>query len=51
MQAAMNINMPMAKGIVDDAFMERNKVVSHRKKVDPLGNYWNQNLDRIFQNF
>jgi hypothetical protein len=45
MQAALNINMPMAKGIVDDAFMEKNRVVNQRKKVNPLGNYWQQNLD------
>jgi hypothetical protein len=40
MQAAMNVDMPMAKGIVDDAFMEKNKVVSKRKNVNPLGNFW-----------
>ena len=27
MQAAMNINMPMATGIVNDAFLEKNNVV------------------------
>ena len=47
----MNINMPMAKGIVDEAFLEKNKVVTKRKGVQPLGNFWNQNLDQIFKDF
>ena len=45
MQAALNMNMPMAKGIVDEAFLEKNNVVQKRKKVNPLGNFWAQNLD------
>ena len=51
MQAAMNVDMPMAKGIVDDAFMEKNNVVTKRKAVNPLGNFWRQNLDLIFKDF
>ena len=51
MQAAMNIDMPMAKGIVTDAFMEKNNLVTKRKGVNPLGNFWNQNLDQIFKDF
>jgi len=47
----MNINMPMAKGIVDDAFLEKNKLVPKRKKVNPLGNFWSHNLDQIFKDF
>ena len=45
MQAAMNSNMPMAKGIVDDAFIEKNRLVPKRRKVNPLGDFWAQNLD------
>jgi len=51
MQAAMNIDMPMAKGIITDAFMEKNNLVTKRKGVNPLGNFWNQNLDQIFKDF
>ena len=51
MQAAMNSNMPMAKGIVDTAFLEKNRVVKKRKAVNPLGNFWKQNLDQIFKDF
>ena len=51
MQAAMNIDMPMAKGIVDEAFMENHRVVQNRKAVNPLGNFWNSNLDEIFKGF
>ena len=51
MQAAMNIDMPMAKGIVDSAFLENNNVVKNRKAVNPLGNFWQQNLDEIFKDF
>ena len=51
MQAAMNMDMPMAKGIVDSAFLENHRVVQKRKGCDPLGNFWNQNLDAIFKDF
>ena len=51
MQAVMNADMPMAKGIVDDAFMEKNRVVTKRKQANPLGNFWTQNLDQIFKDF
>jgi len=51
LEAAMNINMPMAKGIVDEAFLEKNRVVPKRKSVNPLGNFWHQNLDQIFKDF
>jgi len=51
MQAAMNIDMPMAKGIVDSEFLSKNKVVTNRKAVNPLGNFWNKNLEDIFKNF
>lgn len=52
MQAAMNIDMPMAKGIVDEAFMENHPmVVQNRKAVNPLGNFWNANIDEIFKDF
>ena len=51
MQAVMNADMPMAKGIVDDAFMEKNKLVTKRQKKNPLGNFWTQNLDQIFKDF
>ena len=51
MQAVMNADMPMAKGIVDDAFMEKNRVVAKRKQANPLGNFWTQNLDQIFKDF
>lgn len=52
MQVAMNSNMlPSAKGIVDDAFLEKNRVVPKRRKVNPLGNFWQQNLDQIFKDF
>lgn len=47
----MNIDMPMAKGIVNEAFLEKNRVVAKRKKVNPLGNFWQQNLDQIFKDF
>ena len=51
MQAAMNINMPMATGIVNDAFLEKNNVVKNRKGINPLGNFWNHYLDEIFKDF
>ena len=41
MQAAMNMDMPMAKGIVDNEFLENNNVVKNRKAVNPTGNFWN----------
>ena len=47
----MNINLPMAKGIVDEAFLEKNRVVAKRKNVNPLGNFWQQNLNHIFKDF
>ena len=51
MQAALNINVPMATGIVNEAFIEKNRVVPKRKKVEPLGNFWSQNLDQILKDF
>ena len=45
MQMAMNSNMPMAKGIVDADFLEKNNVVQKRRAGNPLGNFWQQNLD------
>ena len=41
----------MAKGIVDEAFLEKNRVVTKRKNVNPLGNFWQQNLNQIFKDF
>lgn len=51
MQIAMNTNMPMAKGIVDEKFLENNNVVQKRKAGNPLGNFWQQNIDSIFKDF
>ena len=51
MKAAMNIDMPMAKGIVDQEFLEKNNVVQKRRAVNPLGNFWKQNLNQIFKDF
>lgn len=51
MQAAMNIDMPAAKGIVNDAFLEKNRLVPKRRKVNPLGNFSNYILDQIFKDF
>ena len=51
MKAAMNIDMPMAKGIVDQEFLESHNVVQNRRAADPLGNFWKQNLNQIFKDF
>ena len=51
MKVAMNIDMPMAKGIVDQEFLEKNNVVQNRRAVNPLGNFWQQNLNQIFKDF
>ena len=51
MQIAMNADMPMAKGIVDAEFLEKNNVVKKRKAGNPLGNFWQQNIDSIFKDF
>lgn len=51
MQAAMNMDMPMAKGIVDADFMEKNRVVQFRTAKNPLGNFQNYILDEIFKDF
>ena len=40
MKVAMSIDLPMAKGIVDEEFLEKNKVVNNRRAVNPLGNFW-----------
>lgn len=49
-EAAMD-NMPMAKGIVNPAFLEKNRVVTNRKNASPLGNFWHQNIEDIFRDF
>ena len=51
MKNVMNNDLPISKGIIDDAFLEKHKLVQRRQPKNPLGNFWKHNLNKVFKDF
>ena len=53
MEAAMNINLPAARGIINpyNNSTANIKIAYQRKNVSPLGNFWRKNLEDVFKDF
>ena len=53
MEAAMNINLPAARGIINphNNSTANIKIAYQRKNCSPLGNFWRKNLEDVFKDF
>ena len=53
MEAAMNINLPAARGIINphNNSTANIKISYQRKNASPLGNFWRRNLEDVFKDF
>ena len=53
MDAAMNINLPAARGIINphNNSTANIKIAYQRKNASPLGNFWRRNLEDVFKDF
>ena len=53
MEAAMNINLPAARGIINphNNSTANIKIAYQRKNASPLGNFWRRNLEDVFKDF